>query len=508
MSLAQAIRVRHLFGRLDQAEANTFITTLWRDHREIIISSLFSHIRQPSNDTAAQAVNQSIAAIIEARKSNDDAKSESETQQPISLAQLPHALIGETASFLPQTDFAHLSRGSRFLFISCHSPNVLRELDLRNKRNIDLNLAQFVSVRSLLATVDNLNEWTSRQRALSRLQSVTLLSGTSQEFGDFNEFVDCPHLGLDNVSTLNCRFTAPFETVIFEWILEAFPNIQSLRLFGIRFAIEDEDDPEFEIPALALSKLTCLELLCSHFQHHLNTAVLYAVSHQLLHLRLCMGTMGGPMQWDAQRISFGHLEELIIIRATKQIILDISETGSNLKTVMLDIDFRTTNNIDGIGDVLSALFIRCPLLSSLTLYFTKDNVNTVSLEHVLGALECASRNLKSAKGQEELCVQISLNKVTVGSKLRSSIRQTAQALEASGIERIVVFIAFKGCDVDMAEHCFEEMKVDALSVALAPQGLIFQKGLAGVDDVIDSVEQSWMMDPDFWIKLLRAGAQD
>ena len=114
MSLAEGVRFRHLLCRLNQAEATTFISNLWRDHSDIIIRSLFSHIKQPSNCTAAKAVNKSISDIIESRKSKQKAKSEASS---ISLGQLPHVLVGETASFLAQTDFAHFSQSSRFLFI-------------------------------------------------------------------------------------------------------------------------------------------------------------------------------------------------------------------------------------------------------------------------------------------------------------------------------------------------------------------------------------------------------
>eukprot|EP01083_Nonionella_stella_P126711 383616_1 len=75
--------------------------------------------------------------------------------------QLPRALIGYTASFLPQMDYVKFAMSNRSIYLGCNSPNLLPELDLTIIEDCSsINLATFASVKTLSIELPNAIEST------------------------------------------------------------------------------------------------------------------------------------------------------------------------------------------------------------------------------------------------------------------------------------------------------------------------------------------------------------
>ena len=378
------------------------------------------------------------SCIIESRNSKH--KAASETITTASLGQLPRALVGETASFLPQLAYARFSQSCRFLFLACHSPNVLCELDLRNVSNEHhLDLAQFVSVKSLLASGDTLNEWVPQRRAFSRLQAVTLDSESfPRQVHKFDKFIR--PLTFEKVNIVNCRLLKIISAHDLLDLLAAFPNVECLQLAWIHFQHTNTDSLIFAGRRPALTRLRSLNLWSADPQNIFNIPLLYAVGQQLHHLNLILQH---SFEWDADRICFGRLQELIVrlFTGTLRTMATICDSATNLKRVKLRFVSLTSRGdrfeTAAIVQCLTMLFTRCPLL--LTCYVTFAKKDTVPFDCALRALRCALCDDKW-RARNELVLFMDVRNVSRDEgDFLPAVQQTVDALTVSGIEHIAVF---------------------------------------------------------------------
>ena len=160
-SLVNAIQFRSLLSQLTPTECHQFVKD------PTIIKVLFLTIAQ--FDEVGDTINKSISKIINSRKqkietetdldsinNNDDPEQQLSTPTTtkntikVKLDTLPNEMIGYTASFLSQSEYVNLSITNRALFISCNSPNLMHELDLRKISEIsEFPFAKFLNSKHL-----------------------------------------------------------------------------------------------------------------------------------------------------------------------------------------------------------------------------------------------------------------------------------------------------------------------------------------------------------------------
>ena len=132
MQLPNLIAFKELAAQLSPGEAHQFITHLSMQHSDLLISALFTHLTSihtvPSTHPTFTIgkINNMITGILESRKEKDLFKEPS----ALRLDSLPRSLIGVTASFLEQRDYARFSHCNRLIYLGCNLPNHLQELNL------------------------------------------------------------------------------------------------------------------------------------------------------------------------------------------------------------------------------------------------------------------------------------------------------------------------------------------------------------------------------------------
>eukprot|EP01083_Nonionella_stella_P284350 967973_1 len=145
MSLTNAIKFRHLISQLTDEECVSFLSKLVHLHLDIVVTSLFLHLAKTKQTNPLNSFNESLSDIIQSRKEKPKAISFNDMK----MNQLPAAIIGHTASFLPQCDYLYFSSSSRSIYLGCNSPNLLHELNVYESEDYScINLQRFPSVHS------------------------------------------------------------------------------------------------------------------------------------------------------------------------------------------------------------------------------------------------------------------------------------------------------------------------------------------------------------------------
>ena len=134
--MEKLIKFRMLSDSLSINEFESFTTRLVNqfDKRSIILTSLF-HLFRAQNEkgeinsdlTTTISI---ISNIIQSRNSKRLKEIESKQElTKFTLHNLPSALIGECASFLPFNQYQVFQKTSRAIFIGCNNPISLQRID-------------------------------------------------------------------------------------------------------------------------------------------------------------------------------------------------------------------------------------------------------------------------------------------------------------------------------------------------------------------------------------------
>lgn len=473
MSVAQAVRFRLLFNKLDRAEVNAFFIS----HIDVIVTSLFDHIKQPRNDNVARHVNQAISDVIKSRKSKTESKSKADIGAetlPMSLHDLPHALVGKTASFLTQKDYAHFSRSCRTLYISCHAPNMLRFLDLRHcTSTCDLNLSQFRSVRSLAVRGYGLEELVRQRRVLPRLRSLLLSPATLRSryprpdehqsyFGNYTNFTN--RRMFRNLPSLICVELLIPELYQFIEFLCAFPNLRHLQLDRVlayqtfHFSVDT---------SRVLPKLWSMELDCGRHQNPLNDWLLTVWSKHIKHLGLKL-RIGQPVIWHAHEFRFESLKflELATYEHTATVINDVCASAVNLKRVTLHVGGGS--RIRDVERSLKQLFARTKI-TRCTLSYERGVPKHMYVECVMRALQSAILENTAWRAGNELILLVCIFVPSeLGKDLVKAIRQTVELLDQTRIEHIAIGFVVRGTNIGEEQaRSICRVKGKRISVAIA-----------------------------------------
>eukprot|EP01083_Nonionella_stella_P125712 380237_1 len=118
--LSKALKFRGLCAELTPTETTLFINTVIDTNGAVIFNALFHLILSSCTykDIDADRLNDIVSNIIQSRKE----KANPDAVVTKNINGLPPALIGHTASYLPQSDYIHLSTCTRSLFIGCNAP--------------------------------------------------------------------------------------------------------------------------------------------------------------------------------------------------------------------------------------------------------------------------------------------------------------------------------------------------------------------------------------------------
>eukprot|EP01083_Nonionella_stella_P156236 505686_1 len=124
--LSKSLKFRTLCAQLTPFETKLFINSVVDVNGTVLFSALFHLISSSCTykDIDADSLNHMVSNIILSRKT----KQKQNAMVTKTIDGLPPALIGHTASFLPQSDYIKLSTCTRSLFIGCNTPNQMQEL--------------------------------------------------------------------------------------------------------------------------------------------------------------------------------------------------------------------------------------------------------------------------------------------------------------------------------------------------------------------------------------------
>lgn len=224
-----------------------------------------------------------MSSILLQRNSNDSIQQSNSTNN--TLCDLPSQLVGEIASYLTQRAYGRLSQINRKIFIDCHSPNRLNELDLTHASSLitvalcenpkfrTVVLSNYPKIKALKLRSGQVCEWSagSISAYCRRLETLYLqLDTATRDLSQFIKQNECGFPGVLNMAlTKISGITIPWN--LFVQFLSLFPNLKSLRLKNVRFSTpigpEQLRNPSLNIGQLYLrgirDEATFLELLGS-----------------------------------------------------------------------------------------------------------------------------------------------------------------------------------------------------------------------------------------------------
>ena len=156
------------------------------------------------------------------------------------MDQFPKSIIGETASYLPQKEYVHLSSVNRSIHLGSNSPNLLKSLNLTQIKDYSvMRWTAFPSIShltinpikaSLITKYQNMNH-----PVFNNVTNLSLIAGKKHNFVE--TFLSQNIVNLNGVTTLQCILfgatTDRMENSDFLSLLKKCPNTEYLQLFGL-----------------------------------------------------------------------------------------------------------------------------------------------------------------------------------------------------------------------------------------------------------------------------------
>eukprot|EP01083_Nonionella_stella_P184593 670786_1 len=329
MSRTKAIEFLHLISQLTHDERVGFVSSLAiaQTRMDLVFTSLFTHIAKTNQINEANHLNESLSDIINSRKD----KPKAILTNNIRLHQLPRALIGYTASFLPQMDYVKFAMSNRSIYLGCNSPNLLHDLDLSGKDYSSINLEAFPSIKSLHIEPSTVIElpYTFASPNFKHVNTLTLdahyACGWVQQFLNLN-IVNC-----ESVTTLDCLDfgsadpEVDMETNDFLILLTRFPNLKYIKLSGV-FVADD-------ITAQGIANL-CSNVVGLHLDGGVGQIedLIPLFAKKLKHLSFAR--TDDPLI-DFNTLSFDALEELQLFSPNNQTFDGIVNSALNVNKILM-----------------------------------------------------------------------------------------------------------------------------------------------------------------------------
>eukprot|EP01083_Nonionella_stella_P159865 521968_1 len=453
MALVKAIQFRHLVTQLTKEER----VGLLDSHTDIVLTSLFYYFIQTDHTNQVNILNESVSTIIQSRKD----KPKATPVRDIKLHQLPKAIIGFTASFLDQYDYIACSMSNRSIYLGCHSPNLLRQLDLTEITDDScIHLQSFPSVKKL---------WIDPSKAMKSQhnfsfdspifnQITSLILEAKLPHGWVQQFLNQNIVNCGTVTTLNCEVCADVTADVemkrneFLTLLTQFPNLKHLTLSGV---IVTDDFTAQELMDLC-PKIIGLNLNGGDIQ--LNECLIRLFASKLKYLAFAQYEKD---EFNFDTVIFGNLEELIItiFTADNQLFDGILKSAPKLKKISIELQgINPLMNNDDIKNAMEKVFMKCPLLNHL--YF-KTTKRSDFCSMFMEALEGIQRGLFKIKNQHKKEMIIAIR--TYGLQAEAinvtlNVGRLVQSLESSDINDFMfVWNFFDEVEDDEMNEIFQKL---------------------------------------------------
>eukprot|EP01083_Nonionella_stella_P315231 1138163_1 len=356
--VSKALKFRALCAQLTPTETKSFINSVIDVNGTVLFSALFHLIRSSCTykDIDADCLNHMLSDIILSRKK----KPKPDAIVTKNINSLPPALIGHTASFLPQSDYIKLSTCARSLFIGCNTPNQMQELNLLKrewKHHPTIDLAQFPSIKHLAIHYHKLGEllpnYLMSGASICRELNAMTFDGNHRPNickEEIQIFTEKEYINMHNVSDLTLQdFGKPgrhFDEANFQFLTSklSFPNIQCLNLINICCHFDSKQIKKL-FPAL-----TGLSIAGGFITDRI--ALIHEFAKQLKYLCMCQYK---NRPHNLSTVQFDKLEQLKIIGPSFQTVHDILNTAVNLRYFGLHITFMKKKLME-LKDIKQCMF--------------------------------------------------------------------------------------------------------------------------------------------------------
>eukprot|EP01083_Nonionella_stella_P145906 458196_1 len=342
--VSKALKFRALCAQLTPTETKSFINSVIDVNGTVLFSALFHLILSSCTykDFDADDLNRMVSNIILSRKKKQ--KQDATVACP-KIDGLPPALIGHTASFLPQSDYIKLSTCARSLFIGCNTPNQMQELNLLKrewKHHPTIDLSQFPSIKHLAIHYHKLGEllpnYLMSGASICRELNAMTFDGNHRPNickEEIQIFTEKEYINMHNVSDLTLQdFGKPgrhFDEANFQFLTSklSFPNIQCLNLINICCHFDSKQIKKL-FPAL-----TGLSIAGGFITDRI--ALIHEFAKQLKYLCMCQYK---NRPHNLSTVQFDKLEQLKIVAPSFQTVHDILNTAVNLRYFGMRITFK------------------------------------------------------------------------------------------------------------------------------------------------------------------------
>ena len=391
MSLPELVKFRDLADQLSQHETQQLLLHFSERHARLILSALFVHFQK--NPESSQSVigdmHRCISNIIETREKDNTNEEDDDSGNPKRLYNLPRALIGVTASFLEQGEYAFFSRTCRSIYLGCNAPNQLQSFDVSHLTgDAFLDLRRFEFAKCFKFSPAQLARLTAHidGAALRHLERVVV---DGEQHFVIDSLVADEHIDMRNVTTLECRYlSGPQGTRQFARLFSKFPNVQYFHVYDIQMTDVNFASMRDSVVQQFLA-LRGLKLCCTSATN--TGSLLNAVGEKLECLDF----------WpdngvDLSNTNFSRLRELnmtVVCRVGgDQVITDILKTAIHLRKVRLDLWASVKT------ETLTGFFTRCEELEYLEIQVDVEDEHTCeTFEWILDCIEKGLFETRSLK---------------------------------------------------------------------------------------------------------------
>ena len=448
-SLPKVIKIRSLLDTLNDTEFNQVLANFVKQcGRNALLTAFFDQFTKKNTKTNQTSNSQSLDQMLNItniiiRKRQQNSHSNASIKSSIST--IPEAIIGEVASYLPQTDHASLTVTNRSIYLGCNDPKTLKHADLlkfqydnepdewRLEKKFALydsiDLSQYPLLTHLeidLSMFRDALSSSTQKTMLPHLYKLTLdgdMRTICNQFVNLSEFPSPTSIDLNKITHLklyrfgryhyrhnnnnnNPSFPS-FERFgsndllskdIFLKLLSHFPNVEHLNID--RVILEIDGPTEINLPSI-LPKLKAIRCISTnpHLQNHILTS--YGAS-------LKCATFADLT--DVKIKSMPNLGELFIYSPTLNNIQTICDSAKSLSRIAINNISHQIPQKSQIQDLLTNVIVSH---SSLEMLFVGDLY--------LDCIECICNGIANGvsanKGREgNLKIYISIgNDVSGGS---------------------------------------------------------------------------------------------
>eukprot|EP01083_Nonionella_stella_P054227 143204_1 len=376
--LCKALKFRALYEQLTPTENKLFINNVMDANGTVISAALFHLILSSYKykDIDADRLNNMVSDIIQLRK---------EKQEKIvtkDINGLPSALIGHTASFLPQSDYINLSACTRSLFIGCNTPNQMQELFLLRRKwkcYPIIDLSQFPSIKRLFIHLHQFEKVLPRlprrdpivTTSVCRELTAIDLNGQRLTNEEIETFTEQEYINMDNVTDLTLvsfgTQSNPFNVETFQSLASdvTFHNIlQCFSLYSIYCHFDTEVTEQIKQSFPSLVGLSII----GGFESS-RIALIHEFANQLKYLYF---SQYKNCNYNFSSVQFDTLEQLKVVRPSFETMHDILNTAGKLRYCVMHLTYNKKVYMDlkQIKQCMLELITSCESLEYVSVYCT------------------------------------------------------------------------------------------------------------------------------------------